>query len=194
MRDIRIILSLTASVLAVLSYYPYIKGILTKKTKPNRATFLIWTIIGVVEFTSYLASGGGIASVLIITYTVGTGVIFIMSLKRGVGGTDVLDVVCLVGALAGVIGWIVTKNPHFALACSIAAGIFGYLPTFKKAYLKPETENTAHWVLCAMAAILNVFAISYWSLATASAPVYLLICDGILALLTVFPKELRQFT
>ncbi len=187
----RVLFSAIASLIAIVSYYPYIKGILNGKTKPHRATFLIWTFIGIVEFISYLASGGGVASALIITYTIGTAVIFVMSLKSGVGGTSTLDIICLLGALAGVLGWMATKNPHFALACSILAGTFGYLPTLKKAYLTPETENTAHWALCALAAVLNLFALSSWSLFAASAPVYLLVFDGALALLTLFPRTLR---
>jgi hypothetical protein len=189
---LRILFSATASFLAILSYYPYIKGILKGKTKPNRATFLIWTVIGVVEIISYLASGGGLASGLLIAYTVGTGLIFVMSIKYGVGGGSLLDITCLLGALVGVLGWVITKNPHVALSLSIIAGMFGYLPTFKKVYLTPKTENTSHWVLCGVAAVFNIFAISKWSLFTASAPVYLLICDGALALLTLFPKALRQ--
>ncbi len=115
-----------------------------------------------------------------------------MSVNKGVGGNSSLDIACLLGALVGVIGWIATKNPHIALYCSIAAGICGYVPTFRKAYLKPRTENTAHWVLCGVAAILNISALASWSVFTASVPVYLLICDGSLALLTLFPKTLRR--
>ena len=96
MHSLKILFSASASLLAILSYYPYIKGIYKGKTKPNRATFFIWTVIGIVEIASYLASGGGLTSGLIIAYTVGTGVIFILSLKRGEGGGSRLDIVCLI--------------------------------------------------------------------------------------------------
>lgn len=140
---------------------------------------------------SYIASGGKEASGIIIAYTIGTLVIFLMSLKRGVGGASKLDIFCLLASAVGVVGWIVTSNPEVALYFNIFAGFCGYIPTLKKTYLYPHTENTAHWVLCALAAICSLLSISVWSVFAASLPIYLLICDGSLALMTLAPKALR---
>lgn len=180
-----------ATALAILSYAPYIRSILKGKTKPSRATFGIWALISVVEVGSYAASGARSTLLLPLVYAIGGIAVFCLSIKRGVGGTQKLDVFCLAGAALGVICWALTKNPHVALYLSMTASGFGFIPTIKKAYLHPETEDALAWGLSGIAAILNVLAISNWMLYNYSYPIFMLLFDGIIALLAIFPKLLR---
>jgi len=180
-----------ATILAVFSYVPYVRSILKGTTRPSRTTFGIWALISVVEVGSYAASGARATLLLPLVYAVGGLVVFVLSIKRGVGGAQKLDIVCLVGAVLGVVGWILTHNPHVALYLSMLASGFGFVPTIKKAYLHPETEDALAWGLAGAAAVLNVLAVSNWALYNYSYPIFMLLFDGTIAALTVFPKLLR---
>jgi len=180
-----------ATALAILSYVPYTRSILKGKTKPSRATFGIWALISVVEVGSYAASGARSTLLLPLVYAIGGIVVFCLSIKHGVGGAQRLDLFCLVGAILGVVCWVLTKNPQVALYLSMLASGFGFVPTIKKAYLHPETEDALAWSLSGVAAILNVLAISNWALYNYSYPLFMLLFDGMIAILAVFPKLLR---
>ncbi len=188
----RTILSIAAAILGLISYIPYFRAILAGETKPHRTTFGIWSFIGSVEVISYIASGARITVLLPLVYLLGEMVTFILSLKRGVGGTNKLDIVCLVSAFVGIAGWVITNNPHVALYLSIFASLCGFIPTVKKTYLMPHTENTLSWSMAAVAATMNLLAVPRLELYLISYPLYTFTFDTIEALLTLSPRTGRR--
>jgi hypothetical protein len=59
------------------------------------------------------------------------------------------------------------------LYSSMAVGLFAFLPTIRKAYLDPASENALSWGIAVIANCLNLFAVSVWTPITATYPVYL---------------------
>lgn len=191
---IQALMSVVAAVLGVISFIPYFYSIIRGETKPHRTTYGIWSFIGTVEVISYVASGARATVLLPLVYLIGEVVIFVLSFKRGMGGTHKLDMLCLIAAVAGVVGWAVTSNPHVALYLSIFASLCGFLPTVKKTYLLPGTESALSWSIAAIAATLNLLAVPHLELYLVSYPLYTFIFDGTEALLTRFPRALRKRT
>jgi hypothetical protein len=187
----RAFLSIAAAALGVISYVPYIRAILAGETKPHRTTFGIWSFIGSVQ-VSYVASGARVTVLLPLVYLLGEMVVFVLSLKRGVGGTSKLDIVCLIGALLGIAGWAITNNPHVALYLGIAASLCGFIPTIKKTYHEPHTENALSWGMAAVAASLNLLAVPRLELYLIIYPIYTFFFDTTEALLTLFPNTGRR--
>jgi hypothetical protein len=62
--DIKSIFSALASVIIVIAYYPYIRDIFLKKTKPHIYTWLIWAITTGTA-TMGLWQGGGAVELLV---------------------------------------------------------------------------------------------------------------------------------
>ena len=177
-----------AAVLAFLSFIPYVRSILKGDTKPERATFGIWSVLSFVTLFSYFASGARDTIWITLVYTVCQTFVFYLSFKYGMGGWNKFDFVCITGAAFGIFFWILTKNPEIALYISIVIEILGFLPTIKKSYLYPETENTIAWSIAGIAAISNLFAITSLRPEIFLYPIYLFLGDGIVALLLLFPK------
>jgi len=181
------VFGLIAGVLALFSFFPYVRSILKGDTKPERATFAIWTAVNLVAFFSYLASGARDTIWLVLVYTIFQTFVFLLSFKYGMGGFNKLDLICLFGAATGIVLWIITKNPATALFISIFIEFLGLVPTLKKSYLYPKTENTFAWSIAALAAIFNIFAITSFRPEIAVYPFYILLGDGTVALLLLFP-------
>lgn len=182
-----------AACLGVISFLPYIFSILQGETRPHRTTYGIWSLIGLVEVLSYFASGARITVLLPLIYLLGEAAIFLLSIRRGMGGTSRLDIFCLAGAALGVVGWAVTDNPHVALYLSLSASFCGFLPTVKKTYLLPHTENNLSWTIASMAAMLNLLAVPHLAFDMFIYPVYLFLFDSIEALLTQ-PLFIRRYS
>lgn len=183
---------IASGALGIISFFPYLRSILNGETKPHRTTYGIWSFVGTVELVSYIASGATTTIILPLVFLLCEIAIFILSFKRGMGGTTKLDILCLVGAILGVIGWVITRNPEVALYLSISASLCGFIPTVKKTYLYPKTENTLAWSIAAGAAILNLLAISHWTLNIIAYPLYIFAFDSITAFLTLFPNAFRK--
>ena len=169
----RAIVGLAAGLLALTAYFPYVINALSGKNRPNRATWLIWNILGLVLLGSYYSVGATDTIWIPLFNQLGFLAVLLVSLKHGEGGWDGIDRWCLGGAALGLASWAAFNSPLAALLISIAVDLFGAVPTLKKAYEDPEHEDRLAWIIFLAANTLNLFAVSQWTLGIASYPVYL---------------------
>ena len=177
------LLGQAAAIMALVAAVPYIRSILQGRTKPNRASWLIWVMVNYSLVFSYHFSGATTTIWINMVYVITSSAVFLLSLKYGVGGYTRLDIFCLVGATLGLLLWWLTNNPVTALYLNVLMDAFGFLPTLKKGYLKPQTENKLAWTISAFANVLNVLALTTWQFRIAFFPVYNLIFNTIMAVL-----------
>ncbi len=85
-------------------------------------------------------------------------VIWLLSLKRGMGGRDRLDMVCLLLCFIGIGLWQWSNQPLIGLIASIAADIMAALPSLRKTVRLPHTELALFYALDVIAALAIMFA------------------------------------
>jgi hypothetical protein len=176
-------LGLLAGIIGFLSFIPYILGTLNRKTKPNKATWIIWAVLGVIIAASYWAAGARETAWVPVAYAIGVIIIALLSLKYGEEGWTTLDKACLAGAGTGLALWYWSGDAALALYFTITVDAIGAAPTIKKAYERPESESRTAWLMYLVANTLNLFALSEWTLAAASYPVYVFALSAIMSAL-----------
>lgn len=176
-------IGLLAGIIGFLSFIPYILETLNRKISPNRATWIIWAVLGVIIAASYYLAGARATAWVPAAYAVGIVVMALLTLKYGEGGWTKLDKACLAGAGAGLVLWAVTSDPVLPLYLTIGIDAVGAIPTIKKAYERPESESRLSWLMYVVANTLNLFAITEWTLVVASYPVYVFVLSGIMSVL-----------
>jgi len=179
--EIQAALGMAAGVITIAAFIPYILSILEGKTKPNRASWWIWTVLGIVICASYWSVGA--RNTFWFTLPVGMAAIALLSLKYGVGGWTPFDRACLGGAAAGLAMWWLFRSPALALFVAIFTDAIGYLPTIRKIYLDPASEDKAAWLMFLAGAVLNLFAIENWTLEIAIYPIYACVFIPVVVLL-----------
>lgn len=167
-----------SGIIAILAFVPYIASILRHETRPSRASWVIWAVLGIVLLVSYHSSGATTTIWIPIVYATLPLIVFALSFRYGVGGYNYLDLVCLTGAAIGLLLWKITHVPETALYLNIFVDALGFLPTYKKAYLQPASENLPAWVIGTLATLLNLLAINKWQLNIALYPLYLAVFNG----------------
>lgn len=183
-----------AGVIALIQIIPYIVSILRGHTKPERASYLIWFIVDVISIISYISVGA--------RSTVWTGLVFcltgflvlVLSIKHGVGGFSKFDLGCLLLALAGTAIWVGSSNALVALYFLTFVKFIGYVPTIKKAYFLPKTENTLSWSLAAFASVLNLFALATLLPSIALPVVITALLQSLISYLLLFPSARFKHT
>jgi len=180
MNNIQSFIGYLAGALALLQVVPYLLSILRGHAKPERATYAIWSTINLLASISYIAVGARTTIWVGLAYTVSAVLIFALSFKFGMGGLNKFDLTCLVMAGAGIILWLITKDPALSLYYYVGIKFLGFLPTLKKAYILPKTENTLSWIMSAAASLLNLLAVTSWTPQIALYPIYGAIGDTLL--------------
>ena len=181
-------IGIIAGVISLFGYLPYIVAILQKKTKPNRATWCIWTIIGFMLVASYYSSGANNTIWLPLCAAFSQLIIAILSIKYGEGGWNRFDQTCLIGVALSLFLWWYYNSPMIALFINISMDFFGALPTIKKSYFQPQTEDIIPWIIFLFASIVNFFAIQEWDFIVLAYPFCYFFDTAIIVLFLLRPK------
>ena len=185
------IIGIIAGVLSLVGYIPYIKSILSGKTRPNKATWFIWTIVGGLLAFSYLSEGDQNSIWLPLGYFFGPLVTAILSIRYGYTTWTKLDTICITMAIISVIPWLLSKNAMFTLLINVAIDSTGALPTLVKTYREPETEDLTAWFIFFIANTLQLFAIQDWN-AAASYPIYLFLLAAMMVTFIIKGKLIKK--
>ena len=138
--ELKSVLSIIAGFLFILEFVPYIRAILRKKTKPAKASWIIWASLDTITlagmFFKEAVNGQILGAVL------GAWVVVAFTLKYGtLGFWTKLDKFCLTGAVLGIVLWQVFSNPVLGIMTSLSVVFLGSIPTFASAWKDPSREN-----------------------------------------------------
>jgi hypothetical protein len=106
------VLGILAGILALVQFAPYIRDILRRTTRPERATWAIWTTLSGLIFASQVAKGAGASLWMSAAQGLGNLTVLVLALRFGVGGYTRRDIAALILAGIGLVIWGVTKEPH----------------------------------------------------------------------------------
>ncbi len=172
------ILGIFGGLLALLSFIPYIRGILLGRVKPQRTTFLIWTLLGLIAIFSQLAKGATNSLWLPSLETFGGIVILLLSIKHGVGGFNKRDYVAVFIVTLGLIAWYLTKEAAIALYIVIFIDAVGLYLTLHKTYLAPESETAFAWTMSSVGGLFTALAVGSFNIILLSYPVYIIFSNA----------------
>lgn len=178
-----------AGIITFCGYVPYFISTVKGKTKPHRATWWILVLVGLMLVGSYYSLGAKDSLWVPIGYVIGPLIIAILSLWYGEAGWSTFDTLCLTGAsIAGILWWLF-RSPLIALIINLTMDWFGLMPTVKKAYHRPHTEDQLSWICWFFGSFLNLFAIEHWTFELGIYPIYMVLGNGIIVILVCWPRN-----
>ena len=178
-----------SGILVVIAYIPYLKDILRGKTKPERASWLIWFILGGISFFSQEAKGATNSLWLIGTENLGILAVFLLSLKYGTGGLTKLDLLGLAAAAFGLLMWSTTKEAAIALYIVLTINLIAALLTIHKTYNNPKSETLLTWLLAGIGGIFAILSVGTWNLVVLSYPIYHVIINFSVVITILFSER-----
>ena len=178
--DKALIFGAAALIINFIGYVPYIKGIFEGTVKPQRITWGIWSILTLVAFINQMLNGGGYSSLFFGSTTALVMVVFVLSLRKGVGGASAFDRLVLVTSALLFAYWAMSRDTYYSTLIAVAIDGVGALPTVLKAYKSPETEVYLQWMLAAVAGLLSMAAVPTVSLILVVYPAYIFIMNAVI--------------
>jgi hypothetical protein len=186
------IFGITALIISLVSFFPYLKSILNGKTKPSAASWWTWTLISFVSVISSWAGGAPWQVLLLPSWLcVSELIISILSMKYGDKKWDSFNKISIGGAIVGILLWVVTGNPLLALGFSILADLFASIPNFRHVFFNPEQEDRFAWTLGWMAAFFEILAVSKWTFAASGWAIYFIL-NMTTVLFFLYRKRLKE--
>jgi len=174
-----------AAVLALAASIVYIKSMRKGESRPHRTTRFVILAIALVTTASLVAQGNSASVLFSAASAIQGGAVFALSLKYGLGGTDRLDIVCLLIALIGIVLWQVTKQPILALYFAIGADFVGGIPMYIKTWKQPHTEIWTYYAFDVVGAVLILIATQARTFENLAYPMYIFLVNALVIAIVV---------
>jgi hypothetical protein len=156
----------------------YLEEVVQGRSTPERATWFVWTILGVIALLTQKSLGATSSLWFVGLQTAGVALIFLLSISHGSGGFNKFDYSALALSALGILLWILSSNPLFSLVMVVLVRSIAISTTVKKTYAVPRSEAVLPWIIYAMSAILAIISVGEWSFALLLYPIYVLCADS----------------
>ena len=144
-------------------------------------------------FFGGLAKGAGIGALPTGVAEAFTIIIFLFSLqyvfKKRAGHIRPVDHYFLIAALLGLIPWVLTKDPTISVITVVLIDIIAFIPTLRKTWFYPETENATLYEMNVARHVLTLFSLGAYNIATTFHSIAMICINTVM---TVFIKRKRS--
>ena len=115
--EMQLIFGIASGVLSIFAFVPYILDTIARRTEPQRASWLIWAVLGSIAFVSQVFEGATSSLWFAGVQVASTIIILVLSIWVGTGKfLGKTDYMILVAASIGLLLWYFTDNAAYALS------------------------------------------------------------------------------
>lgn len=181
-----------AVALGLFGYFFYVRGIIQGKVKPHAFTWFIWGILTTIAFIAQLAEGGGAGA-----WVTGSTALFsfgfaFVGLKASsrifIAKSDWIFFIC---ALLTIPVWYITGNPLWSVILITAIDTIAFVPTIRKAFFHPETENGWTYTLSGFKFIIGICALESFTWTTVLYPASLVIANFAFVVMLICRRHIK---
>jgi hypothetical protein len=176
-----------AALLSVVGAWSYVRDTLRGVTSPNRVTWSLWGVEGVLAFAVEVQQHVGLASLMTLMLGLVPCVVVFVSFRNphGVWRIGAFDVCCGAISLAGLVFWGFVDQPTAALVSFVVADQVAALPTIRKSWLAPSTESPRVFFMGFMNCAITLLTLKTMTTAGVLFPGAILVADLVIGLLIV---------
>lgn len=181
--------------LAIYGGGTYLKNTITGRAKPNKVSWLMWSIAPLIATFAALSKGVTWAVLPVFMSGFVPLCILIASFfsRKAYWKLTSFDYFCGFFSALALVLWLITKEANIAIIFAIAGDGFASVPTLKKAWTNPETESVMPFVTGMASALTTFAAIKDWVFPQYAFATYLVVVDACIIFSIVGHKSLAKF-
>lgn len=180
--------AIIAAIIAVIGNIPYLLDVLRGKIRPHPYTWLVWSIVSGVTFFGQLVKGAGVGAIPTAAAEIFTIIIFFFSLRYGFKNINRKDTLFLVIALLGLIPWALTKDPTISVIIVVSIDFIAFIPTIKKTYKKPSSENSILYSMNVVRHVLTLVSLQSYNIATTLHSIVMIVLNTLMSYIIIKKK------
>jgi hypothetical protein len=185
------LLAIAGSVVNFAACLSYVRAILKGEATPNRVTWFLWALVPLIAGAAQWRAGVGISTLVVLSVGAGPACVVLASLaqRTGLWKLGPFDYICGACSLAALALWAITGDPVTAIVLSILGDFAAALPTLRKAWLAPLTENRPSYLIAFAGMVLGIFSVDVPTFAAYAFNAYLVAASSILVVILYWPRK-----
>ncbi len=176
------VLVLIAALATLVAAIAYIQSMFKGQTRPNRVTWLMWTIAPFTAAFAAFSSGATWTAVPVFMSGLSPFLILLASFlnKKAYWKLSAFDYAC--GALSSLalVLWYITENPNVAIVFAIFSDALAAAPTLRKAWRNPESEFSWPFLVGVFSPMTSFLVTQAWAISDIAFPAYLILINILL--------------
>ncbi|MEI7579185.1 MAG: hypothetical protein WCJ58_04060 [bacterium] len=190
MADIKNLLGYIATLLVFVSYIPYIRDVLSGKTKPHPYTWFLWSFITLIAFGLQFVGGAGSGSLVTLAAAIMCVVVLILTLLQK-NKIEIVkkDIIFFIFAFIALGLWLIAKQPIISAILITATDFVAFFPTIRKSWNKPYSETVLFYLLETFRFGLAIIALQKYSIVTTLYPACWLTTEFLFALMLIYRRR-----
>ena len=176
-----------AALLSLLGAYGYIRDTLAGTTSPNRVSWSLWALEGILGFVVEIQQRVGLAAVMTLMLGLVPLIVVAASFRNptSVWRIGLFDGFCGTISVLGLVFWAAVHQPTVALISFVAADQVAAWPTMRKSWLAPSTESSPVFFMGVLNTGITLMTLKHLTTAGALFPGMIFVTDLIIGLLVV---------
>ncbi|MGC8499239.1 MAG: hypothetical protein ACP5OV_07080 [Acidimicrobiales bacterium] len=168
-----------AGLLSVAGIAGYVRDVLRGSTAPNRVTWALWGLEGLLIFVVEVQQHVGPAAIMTLVFGLIPLVVVVASLPHRHGRWQLgpFDLVCGVASVVGLVTWALIRDATAALVVFVVADQLASLPTVRKAWLAPKTETAWTYLTGVVNTAVTIMVLHRWTTAGVAFPGAIFVTD-----------------
>ncbi|QHN42468.1 hypothetical protein GII36_01215 [Candidatus Mycosynbacter amalyticus] len=182
------------SLIILISLYGYIVygfETMRRALRPRTATWLIWAILSTCVAYLQLKHGAGLGAVVTIVAAGGNYILAGMAWHYGHKNIHPIDILSSLAAVGVLVLW-ATASDQVTTAFATLAYLFGFLPTFERAWRKPYDEIMTPFVMNMLKYALSLLLIGNYAIETTLYPAILAIFNASFLVMMLSRRKLKK--
>jgi hypothetical protein len=163
----------------LLGIASYIRDMFRGDVKPNRVSWLLWSIAPFIGTAAAISDGVTLAVLPVFMAGFGPLLVLIASFinKNAYWKTERFDYGCSFLSLLALSLWWVTNIPEVAILFSMASDGFAAIPTLTKSWRFPDTERAEPFLAGLFCSLTSFAAVNAWQFSSVAFPIYLILMN-----------------
>jgi len=163
----------------LIGSFVYLRDTFRGTTKPNRVSFIMWSITPLIAFAAAVTDGVGLAAIPVFASGFVTLLILLVSFAnpRAYWKLTTFDYLCGASSLVALLLWALTHQPVVAIALAVVGDGLATLPTLVKSWYYPKTETGVSYLAGLFSALTSFAAVQAWSFSEIAFPTYIVVAN-----------------
>jgi hypothetical protein len=177
---IRYLIGAAAVTIGWATYVAYLRDVIAGRTRPHVFSWFMWAFATLVAYAVQLSHGGGLGALAgSAAPAVACLAVFVLGVRQG-GERDItrMDVIFLASSLGALGLWLVADRPLTAVVLLTAVDVLAFVPTARKAWVKPHEETVSCYVGGAVRTALALAVMGRYDAVTVLYPAVWLVANG----------------
>lgn len=170
--------------LGLLSVFFYMRDMVRGTARPNRVSFLLWSLAPLIGAALSFRHGAGLGTLPVFLAGLNPLLILIFSFikKGGYWKLGILDYVCGLLALVALAFWLLINAPVPAVIFAIFSDALACVPTLVKSWKEPTSEPWLFYVVGIIINTIGLLFLNTWNFVSAAFGCYLVLINIIITL------------